>query len=420
MVAREAAPVNAPQSPPSAPERYHALDFVRGVLMLLGLIYHAALIYDSSTFQGFEKPYPTSELLRFIAQSSHAFRMPLFFVLAGFFAALLLSRRSTSGFIRNRGARIGVPLVIGWMVLGPLMASGTAFFGLSHFFTHRLALEYAWRMLKSFDYFLKDNSMHLWFLYYLLMCYVAFLLIGWLARSVHISHFTRVNAKINGALFSRWRLLALALPTFALLYVGPAADDSNPFSFAPEWRWALYFGALFAAGVLLFNAKETIRDVGRIAWLYLMLAFASMFVLDLARDHLREGASFETGWRAVSNAAVAVMIWSLFFGSTSLLLRYLNRPIAGVRYVADASYWSYLVHTIPLIWLPGLIAREAWAPEIKYLMVLLVTTFICFVTYDLFVRWTYLGTVLQGRRHRSMLGAFFGSLIASRRSRTLS
>ena len=42
----------------------------------------------------------------------HLFRMPLFFVVAGFFAAMLVARRGIGGLFRNRVRRIALPFVI--------------------------------------------------------------------------------------------------------------------------------------------------------------------------------------------------------------------------------------------------------------------------------------------------------------------
>ena len=51
----------------------------------------------------------------------HAFRMPVFYVLAGFFAALLYERRGARAFVRNRVIRILVPFAVGWAILFPLV-----------------------------------------------------------------------------------------------------------------------------------------------------------------------------------------------------------------------------------------------------------------------------------------------------------
>lgn len=44
----------------------------------------------------------------------HAFRMPLFFILAGFFVAALAQRHGLAGMVRNRLRRLGLPFALFW------------------------------------------------------------------------------------------------------------------------------------------------------------------------------------------------------------------------------------------------------------------------------------------------------------------
>ena len=87
--------------PPGAPipgsgeRRYYGLDALRGGMMLLGIVLHGANLYLAAPPPAF--PFPTDrnnayvfDLLFFFI---HSFRMPTFFVLAGFFASLLVEKR---------------------------------------------------------------------------------------------------------------------------------------------------------------------------------------------------------------------------------------------------------------------------------------------------------------------------------------
>src|SRR5262245_53701393 len=53
----------------------------------------------------------------------HVFRLPLFFLVAGFFAALMLDRRGTAALVRNRGIRIGIPFVVGVLLVVPVLSA---------------------------------------------------------------------------------------------------------------------------------------------------------------------------------------------------------------------------------------------------------------------------------------------------------
>ena len=47
-----------------------------------------------------------------LVQLVHGFRMPVFFLLSGFFCALLWQRRGLRGLLKNRILRIALPLII--------------------------------------------------------------------------------------------------------------------------------------------------------------------------------------------------------------------------------------------------------------------------------------------------------------------
>ena len=83
--------------------------------MLLGIALHASLPYFSR-MAGFEFVWPSDDdqsvLLFLVFDFIHTWRMPTFFLLAGFFAHLVLDRRATSVFVLDRVKRIALPLVL--------------------------------------------------------------------------------------------------------------------------------------------------------------------------------------------------------------------------------------------------------------------------------------------------------------------
>src|SRR5215475_2510561 len=100
---------------PHAP-RYAALDGLRGLMMLLGIYLHAAVAYSERGSWPW-KDGATTAVFDASLGLIHVFRMPVFYVLAGFFAALLLEHRGPAGFVRNRAIRILLPFCAGWLVL---------------------------------------------------------------------------------------------------------------------------------------------------------------------------------------------------------------------------------------------------------------------------------------------------------------
>ncbi len=81
--------------------------------------------------------------------------------------------------------------------------------------------------------------------------------------------------------------------------------------------------------------------------------------------------------------------------------KFLNRPRPFVRYLADASYWMYLVHLPVVVWLQVAVAEVNAPWWLKLVGIVLATVAITLVTYALGVRFTFVGAILHGRRRRS-------------------
>lgn len=96
-------------------QRLHPLDNLRAVMMWLGIVLHIAVIHlvkksPIILWQDQEKSRVADFLVGFI----HAFRMPVFFILSGFFVAMLVSRHGYGGMLKHRLRRIGLPFIIFW------------------------------------------------------------------------------------------------------------------------------------------------------------------------------------------------------------------------------------------------------------------------------------------------------------------
>ena len=104
-------------------QRLHALDAVRGFALLLGVAFHAALSFMPGWPPGIwaMNDNSPSQFLSDAAFVTHIFRMSLFFFIAGYFGRLLYQKLGASAFWANRGKRIAIPLIAGWVVLSPLL-----------------------------------------------------------------------------------------------------------------------------------------------------------------------------------------------------------------------------------------------------------------------------------------------------------
>lgn len=100
-------------------DRRHDLDALRAIAMLLGIVLHAALSFAPIPWTVQDSQQSSFYYVMFAC--IHGFRMPLFFMLSGFFTAMLWRKRGLASLIKHRFKRIFLPLVIGCLTIVPAM-----------------------------------------------------------------------------------------------------------------------------------------------------------------------------------------------------------------------------------------------------------------------------------------------------------
>ncbi|MFM7152159.1 MAG: glucan biosynthesis protein, partial [Gemmataceae bacterium] len=78
----------------------------------------------------------------------------------------------------------------------------------------------------------------------------------------------------------------------------------------------------------------------------------------------------------------------------------LHRESWTVRYLSDSAYWLYLVHLPPIYCMQALVRDGSLSPLLKFAIVCAGSTGVLLISYQLLVRHTYLGVLLNGHRER--------------------
>jgi len=210
----------------SMPEdRYHALDSMRASMMLLGVYLHVVVGYSGDGGWPYIDTNPT-HVLSFTLGLIHGFRMPAFFVMAGFFGALLWNRRGPAAFASNRLRRILLPFVLFWPLLFFLAA--TVVISRQRGAASVIPVFVSGEILKHL------HPTHLWFLEYLLLLYVLGAAAVWASRWI--------PAKVREAMHVayRWAMRQPCAPALFAVFSWPqlAAMRGNLKDcdgFTPEW-----------------------------------------------------------------------------------------------------------------------------------------------------------------------------------------
>ncbi len=346
--------------------RYHSLDALRGVMMLLGVYLHAAVAYSEYGSWPW-KDGSTTAVFDVSLGLIHVFRMPVFYVLAGFFAALLYDRRGARGFVQNRAIRILVPFAVGWAVLFPLvkvLAIGAA------------RLDGPSRPLEAFtlrEVFGRLDPMHLWFLEYLVFFYVLALVVVPLSRHRYLAVAVGpINRGFRAVVSSPLGACALAFLTCPTLYLMQDGAVDDPSGFAPEGRILIAYLVFFGGGWLLSRNTDLFPVLRRYPRAPIFIAVGVVAaLLGYSIWYWLRATGTQMVLATVASAwCLALAMWSFVFGFIGVFLRVFERPVAQVRYLSDSSYWLYLVHMPVLLVFQIAVLETSWAPALKMLVVL--------------------------------------------------
>lgn len=381
--------------------RIYALDSLRAIMMLLGLVIHSAITYGAFDYEAawpLKDPQNTTAFLDMIVHFIHVFRMPLFFVISGFFAALLFFERSAHKMIKNRIYRIVFPFVIGIIVLVPMTKQAFTFSNLV-IAGDQQALLHSIQYIITGQFLANISTIHLWFLYYLIM----FSVCAWfIAKYQHILPSVihkNINKIFKRIISSPLRVLLLAPLTVVSLYYMNAFSIITSTSFRPDLTVFASYGVFYFFGWMLYKNKEYLESFKRHDKLQVAIALILFIVtIMLVPQALTNYTVF-----IVLIILDALMVWLLIFGFTGLFLRYFNQPSLRMRYLSDASYWIYLVHLPFTAYIPGLLVPFNLSPTIKFAIVLGLTTSIALISYYLFVRSSLIGKFLNGRTYSRQL-----------------
>ncbi|MBN8481944.1 MAG: acyltransferase family protein [Xanthomonadales bacterium] len=382
----------------TATDRLHGLDAVRGFALLLGVALHAAM----SWIPGAEYFWVTADTgpstaLAVLFHWVHSFRMTLFFVLAGYFGRLLLVRRGTRGFVVDRFRRIVLPAVSLWF---PILMAIVAVLTWNAWLKNGGALPDAPPPPLTVDTF---PLTHLWFLYLLTFFYAGVLAVraGFMAIDRDGNGQRVVDALLRRALPFTPVLAALvlagvlmSLPTWWAWFGIPTPDTG----LVPNRAALVAYGLAFGFGWLLQRQPDVLGVLRRSWPIHLGIAVAASGAC-LAMTGLVPSAAPAGNTLADWTTAFLYPLagWSWSFAIIGLALRFLSAPSAARRWLADSSYWVYLVH-VPVVMALQVAATQVDAPWwIEYPLVLAVATVLLLGSYQLIVRHTWIGAALNGR-----------------------
>ncbi len=374
--------------------RFEGLDALRAAAMLLGIMVHAAVPYMPTRMPSLLWPVHDAHPVAFcdaVFWAIHVFRLPVYFVLSGYFAERLFQQRGAREFLKHRLQRLVKPFVVSLCTLNMLTF---LIFAWGWYLTGRCTIE---QIFNPFVFFTPDiqsnffGPAHLWFLADLILMSLVF----WAIRresGVTVVSDGIPQAQAPGILMP----VLFALPTAMILWgsVGVVVAFNN--SFIPDPPRLLYFGIYFVCGVMFCRHSEWFLAATRFSGIH-VAASLPLTMLSVAAIH-RELDSPCTGNQLLTGLSVSLAAWFSIFGWFGVFVHYWRRSTTLLRYLSDSSYWIYLCH-LPLVALAQILLHSV--PLSAMFKFSAVTGFALFgglLTYAMFVRHTVIGQTLHGPR----------------------
>ncbi len=366
--------------------------------MLLGIVLHAALSFMTLPIPWIARDVSRGFGFDMMVGVIHGFRMQLFFFLAGYFAHLLWQRLGSKAFLQQRWKRIGIPFLLGMVTLVPLIGA-LWMWGESQANPPPARPQYSGLTLFHIP------TGHLWFLEMLLILYAIAALLAWGGRRLNpAAWLPRLDAAFDWFIAQRWKPLLLLPPTVLCLWGGPMLGeiDAAGLRLLPAARAVVYYGLFFSVGWWLHRRRHrlaALRDWNNTYFLLAGVSFATLGACHLAQVKPDDAQFLRV--KLLALAAASLYAWTMTFAVTGWFMRFAGQQRRWIRYLADASYWCYLLHMPLVLWLQVLVAKWPVNGWLKFAFIMGVNIIVLLASYQVCVRHTWIGRLLNGPRAKA-------------------
>jgi peptidoglycan/LPS O-acetylase OafA/YrhL len=346
--------------------------------------------------------------------------MQLFFLVSGFFTAMLWRERGLRNLLKHRAKRILLPLVVSLPVLWVLMITvmkvnggdlsdpesyGAMGVNVKSFET----LGIRFLGLPLFIAMIAPLMIHLWFLYYLLWLILGFAFIIKLLQKFPIKPVSSRMIRSPWLWLVPFTLLPQLFNGSVGLIIGFPIIGPDTFGGVVPWPPQLiYYAVFFGFGAICYGREEFDQAIGR-RWQACFILSIPALLLGIHWIELRN-AAFKAGWEAnqseiiwyhfLTNLCQLFFAWLMIFGFIGFFRRFFSKENIKVRYLSDASYWIYIAHMPLIIALQFWVSKWPYPGILKFLFIFTLTVGVLMLIYEYAIRYTWVGTMLNGKRTR--------------------
>jgi hypothetical protein len=341
------------------------IDRLRVVLTALVIAHHTAITYGGAGSWFYREVTdagsPSSLLLTLFCAVNQSFFMGMFFLLSGYFTPGSLQRKGLRRFLLDRGVRLGVPLLVFGLVLGPMAVAFGRIPKDQSVFT-------SWGNLLASGTFVLGP---LWFAWALLLFAIAWVL--WSRTSLRTALPTSgtQSPMPNGL---TWLLSAVLVGLVALGIRQLVPVGQNVFGlqlgYFASYVFLFFLGCRASAGRWL----ERVSPEQARCWGFASLVTIPLLPLGAVLSGAIEGKSVDFNG-GLSAASVLYALWEPFvaWGIIAVLLvqfrlRF-NVPSPRWKRWGEEAYGAFVIHAPVVVALSVLLAPLPLSSLLKFLLV---------------------------------------------------
>ena len=363
--------------------RYHGLDILRSFALILGLFFHASIPFTEIPIPLWIIYYDSkSWVYDTILMGTHSFRMPLFFLLAGFFSALLYRKLSTKNYLIGRTKKIVLPFIASMIFLTPLMVIEYISAG---FVTNPWETDnqFHWKNYPVF---------HFWFLEILII--ITALVISFIVSIKYFFPITHdylqrlleADSNENQLFWNILYLICIGLIGFLSWTEFPGDQFIYAFAISQPMDKIFFYLIFFLIGWLLYINVSLFERVRRSVKKNLLLGSAALFILLWVRYWLFVNKDEQFIMLGIlGNIAVPIAAVFLSLGLFGFFTHEKFKPSGTINYLVSASYWIYLIHVPIILYVQFLISDWQINAFIKYVFIIAITFMISCFTYSTYI-----------------------------------
>mgnify|MGYP003115497266 FL=1 len=353
--------------------RRYDLDWLRVIVFAMLIFYHVGMFFVPWGWH--VKNNVIYDWLRWPMSFLNQWRLPILFVISGMGTYYALGKRSMGKFMWERFLRLGIPLVVGMILIVPpqvyfeRLVDGSFTGSYWKYFT-----------TIAFDGIYPEGNYswhHLWFLPYLLVFSLILAPLFVYLRK----HNTRFIDWVKRLIQRTWGIYIFVIPLyFAESLVEPFFPITH--ALVDDWFNFTFSIILFFYGFVMIATGDvfwqTISKIKYKALILGIIGFSGQAIIWLF---------FEDGYIIHFTEALlkVVNIWSWILVLFAFAAKYLNKPSSGLAYANRAVYPFYILHQTITVGIAYYLMNLDWGLFPKA-MILIVGTFgISWLIYDLII-----------------------------------